>query len=171
MENSLIISCFSFLRFTFILLHFFILRFTFYIFCFLFCVLHSSAQQSNNSGEHNRSIDSLLTLLKSDRNDTNKVNHLCQLIRECELTGKFDEGLKYGYDALKLAVQLNFKKGIAVSYNSIGMMHDDKGDYEKALEFYLKSLKIKEKIGDKKGMAVSFNNIGLVHSNKNDYEK
>src|SRR3990167_9459606 len=123
MENSLIISCFSFLRFTFILLHFFILRFTFYIFCFLFCVLHSSAQQSNNSGEHNRSIDSLLTLLKSDHNDTNKVNHLNQLSNEFRLMGKYDEGLRFCNNALKLALQLNFKKGMATSYINIGFIH------------------------------------------------
>ena len=161
MKKPLTISCFTF----------YILRFTFYIFCFLFCVLNSSAQQSKTSGEHNRSIDSLLTSLKADRNDTNKVKHLYQLCSEFRQTGKYNEGLKYGNDALELALQLKFKKGMADAYIFIGNIHANKGDYEKALEFYLKSLKIKEEIGDKKGMADSYGNIGTIQWNKGDYDK
>src|SRR3990167_2504031 len=129
------------------------MRFTFYISCFLFCVLHSSTQQPNNSVEHNRTIDSLLTLLKSDRKDTNKVKHLYQLSFEYRQADMYVEGLKYGHDALNLSIRLHFRKGMADSYNNIGIIHWNKGEYDKAMEFYFKSLKITEELGNKKGTA------------------
>ena len=116
-------------------------------------------------------IDSLLSLIKKDKQDTNKVIHLYQLIRECELSGGFEEGLNYGIEALELARKLNFKKGIANSYGSIGNIYLGQANYPKAFDYYLKALKLDEELKNKKRIAVRLGNIGLVYAAQSDYDK
>src|SRR5665213_1073478 len=80
-----------------------------------FCHLTSLAQ--------NKNIDSLLTLIKTDKADTNKVIHSYKICTEFRNIGLYDTALHYGNTALQLAQQLNFKKGIASSYNNIGSVY------------------------------------------------
>ena len=68
--------------------------------------------------------------------------HLNKLCREYQNTGNYDTSLHYGNTALKLARQLNFKKGIANSYNNIGGVYYYQGNYNKALGNFFTSLKI-----------------------------
>ncbi len=51
----------------------------------------------------NRNIDSLLTLTKIDKEDTNKVKHLNNLSREYANINMYIDGLNYGKQALQLA--------------------------------------------------------------------
>ncbi len=69
---------------------------------FIFFIIAASFIISNSfCSAQNRKIDLLLTLIKTDKVNTNKVNHLCQLMGEYELTGNFEKGLIYGEEALK----------------------------------------------------------------------
>ena len=54
---------------------------------------------------------------------------------------------------------------MAISYNNIGSVHDNKGEYDKALEHYQKALAIQLKqLGPEHPyVARSYNNIGAVH--------
>ncbi len=119
----------------------------------------------------NAKIDSLLILLKTDKSDTNKVNHLNQLTRECELKGYFDNGLNYGKDALELSSKLNCKKGIANASNNVGNIHLAQGNYFDALKNYFASLKIRYALGEKQSIASSYNNIGNVYNNQGNYQE
>src|ERR1035437_4574891 len=101
----------------------------------------------------NKNIDSLLTLLKNDKADTNKVIHSYKLCWEYRNIGLYDTALYYGNSALQLAQQLNFKQGIAASYNNIGNDYYNQGNYPNALNNQFASLKINEEIGDKQGIA------------------
>ena len=58
--------------------------------------------------------------------------------------------------------ELKDKKGIAESFNNIGLLYWTMSNYEKSLEYHLSSLKLREEIGDKLGIARSLNNIGLA---------
>ncbi|MEP7170848.1 MAG: tetratricopeptide repeat protein, partial [Bacteroidota bacterium] len=60
-------------------------------------------------------------------------------------------------EALALAEQIGYKKGIANAYNSLGAINQMKGEYLTALELHRKALKIREEIGDKQGIASSYN--------------
>ncbi|OFX32863.1 MAG: hypothetical protein A2X08_00380 [Bacteroidetes bacterium GWA2_32_17] len=116
-------------------------------------------------------IDSILTLLKKDKPDTNKVIHTNDLCWEYQNIGKYDISLQYGKVALDLALQLNFNQGIVASYGNIGVLYMEQGDYPKALEYYFKGLKIAEKFGNKKGIARNIGNIGSVYMQQGDYPK
>ncbi|HYV92667.1 MAG TPA: tetratricopeptide repeat protein [Chitinophagales bacterium] len=121
-----------------------------------FSVLLTMAQQSK--------IDSLENLLKTAKEDTNKVNILYQLSEECNE----EDILKYAMPALQLAEKLNYKKGMANACNNIGYAYGNQMNSSKALEYFKKSLVIQEEIGDKEKIALSFNNIAEVYNNRGD---
>jgi serine phosphatase RsbU (regulator of sigma subunit)/Tfp pilus assembly protein PilF len=124
-----------------------------------------------------RKIDSLLSLLKNDQQDTLQVKHLYGLCWEYYKVGEYDRGLYYGNTAMHVSDAVPFgsghgwPKGKAKAYNNMGVIYESEGNYEKALENYVASLNIKKKIGDKHGMANSYGNIGNVYDGKGDYDK
>lgn len=124
------------------------------------------------SRAQNKDIDSLLTLLNTDKPDTNKVNHINKLSQEYRNIGEYDIGLTYGNKALALASSLRignkigWGKGIAQSYTNIGIIYRNNGNYSEALKKHFAALKINEEIGDKKAIAISYNNIGLIYWNQ-----
>ena len=119
----------------------------------------------------NKTIDSLLELLKNDKPDTNKVIHLNKLCWDYLSIGNYTPALENGNAALQLALQLNFKNGIATSYTDIGLVYYKRSDYEKALENHFASLKIQEELHDKNGIATSYNNIGVIYHDQGNYDK
>ena len=108
-------------------------------------------------------IDSLVQLLNKDKNDTNKVIHLYKLCRLYKNETRYDSALCFGNSALQLAKELTYQKGIASSYNNLGVIYDDQGNYARALENYFNALKTFEIAGDKYGMATTYNNIGIIN--------
>ncbi len=131
----------------------------------------------------NRQIDSLVTLLKTDKEDTNKVKHLIKLCQYRAMIGDYDKGLVYGKQALALATAISrgveksvtnpiYKtalKGISQSYNNIGNIYFDQGNYPESLKSHFEALKIRKEILDKSGMASSYNNIGNTYINMGNY--
>src|ERR1700757_2258235 len=114
-------------------------------------------------------IDSLFTLLKTDAADTNKATHLNKLCWQHYLIGEYDKGLTYGKQALTLAQSLNFKKGMAASYNNIGTIYSNQGNYPLAFKNFFNSLKLREEIKDKNGIAIAYNNIGSVYQKQDNF--
>src|ERR1035437_4506871 len=114
-------------------------------------------------------IDSLLSLVKSEKPDTIKVIHLNILSDEYLVSGSFGKTLHFCNAAIEVAQQLNFRKGTVDAYNTIGNVYQQQGDYPKALDNYLKALKLDEELNDKKGIAIRLGNIGLVYMYQGDY--
>ena len=73
--------------------------------------------------------------------------------------------------ALKIAKELNDKKGIADCYTIIGNIYKTKSNYAKAMEYQLLSLKIKKELDDKSGIAGAFTNIAIIYSDQANYTK
>ena len=118
-----------------------------------------------------KSIDSLLTLVNNDKEDTAKTNHLNSLCFEFKEIGSYDTSLIYGDLALQLAQKLNYKKGIGDAYGFMGTAYYYQADYPKALDYYLKALKIDEDLNNKKGIAMRLGNLGNVYSSQGDNTK
>jgi len=122
-----------------------------------------------NAQKHSN-IDSLLHRLATAIEDSNKVN----LLTDLGITNRRsnpEKSLEYANKALKLAENLGFEKGIAISYKIMGDFNIDKRDNEKAFEYYLKSLKISQKIGFKEYASKCLTNIGVVYYNRINYRK
>ncbi|MDO9186922.1 MAG: tetratricopeptide repeat protein [Bacteroidia bacterium] len=116
-------------------------------------------------------VDSLISLIKKDKADTNKVIHSYILCSKLLNIGLYDSALYYGNSALQLAQQLNFKKGLSGSNGNLGNVYLFQGNYPKALDHYLKALKFAEDLGDRNSIARHLGNIGIVYQNQEDYPK
>jgi len=128
----------------------------------LFFILISSTLFSQ-SGE----LDSLKSLLKTSKEDTNKAKIFLQLSEICDEK----DILKYAEEGLRLSEKLNFKKGIAGCLNNIGYANHAVGNNTEALENWNKSLKIFEEINDIAATAPVLNNIGFIYERQGLTEK
>ncbi len=116
-------------------------------------------------------IDSLKLFLKTAKEDTTHVKTLNQLCRHYMTEGNYEQATQSANQAQQLARKLNYKNGIAASYNNLGSICLYTGDYEKALINHQNSLNIRIEMGDKRGIAVSYNNIGNIYFSQGYYEK
>src|SRR5688572_25934461 len=112
-------------------------------------------------------IDSLVTLLKKDKNDTTKLSHLTELCRAFGGVGLNDSVLVY---ANKLKEQSTFllkktsnaqvrktiKKYQAMAYNNIGVINERQTNFDAAIKNFVISLEISKSIMNYKNMANSY---------------
>ena len=116
----------------------------------------------------NQKVDSLKALVKSEIKDSTTVNRLLEI---SVLLNKDEPDLaqKYANDAIELAKEINYKKGLAYGYKNLGLPLYFKGELNNELIGYWdKSLEIFEEIGDKQGISNLQNNIGSIYQTKGD---
>ena len=130
----------------------------------ILCVLLTVDSQAQNP-----ILDSLHAVVKTQQEDTNKVNTLNEISWETANIGNYELALQNANEALGIAEKLNFEVGKATSYNRRGRIYEGLGNYPEALASYTASLKIKEKIGDRQGMANSYTGIGNTHISQGNY--
>jgi tetratricopeptide (TPR) repeat protein len=145
-----------------------------YILVFLFFgIIHCISQAQQNfdlSDQHE--VDSLNSVLKTEHDDTNKVNTFNRLSNIlCKKNVSYSQADSLARLALALSVKLNFLKGTSISYGNIGLVCDYQSNYPEALVNDLQSLNIAEKIGYKKGVGNAYKNIGDVYSDQGNYSE
>ena len=140
-----------------------------FFFGYLFLFLFAGARLMAQSTPH---IDSLLAVLKTQKEDTNKVNTLYELTRAYlfELNDNEKVGA-YGKQQLELSQKLNFKKGIAYGYLNCAIVSRTSGNNRQALIEDKKSLELMIEIGNKRGESSCNLNIGLSYSNLGEYHQ
>ena len=124
------------------------------VFIVLFLLLLKDSKSAEGIADH-------LQQIKFARADTNKVILLGNLCWEYRTISP-DSALMFGSEALQLAKNLNFPKGIAQAYHDLGILYIDKADYKKAAGFLRESMKIREQLNDLLGMASLFNKLGII---------
>lgn len=91
--------------------------------------------------------------------------------------GMYSSAIKYQLNGLKIWEELGNKKGIANTYNNIGIVYDALGNYDKAIECHMMAIKSRELFlkEEKKNLnpnqisaiknaeANSYNNLGVVY--------
>lgn len=112
-------------------------------------------------------VDSLLNVLKTAEGDK-KVKTLNELFR-AHVNADPVKAIGFTREALVLATEINDKKGMAASYNNLGVAYKGQGALDKALEYYLVSLKLYTELENKDGIATTKNNIGSIYSIKKDF--
>lgn len=107
--------------------------------------------------------DSMIALIPSQKDDTNKVNLLNAISWEYYAT-ESSTSLNYARQALKLAETINFKYGIATALNTIGIAYYFKGHYPEALKVYIRATRILEAMNPPalKKLSALYNNIATV---------
>ena len=141
-------------------------KYIFYIiFYFSFLILNSFCFSQNGK------IDSLLSVLKTVKEDTNKVNALHDLAWEFKYITP-DTSIILTQEALQLSEKLNWKYGIGKSFHYFGVFNWIMGNFPEALKNYHKALPVWEKLypprGGEKG-AKTIANMGFVYQDEGDY--
>jgi signal transduction histidine kinase len=93
--------------------------------------------------------------------DTNRVISLSNLCWEYRSVSA-DSALMFGNQALQMAEDISYSRGVAQACNDLGILYIDKSDFKKARAFLNKSMKIREQLNDLKGTASLFNKLGII---------
>ena len=129
---------------------------------FILSISYSNAQTGNR--------DSIIQLLKNDKEDTSRVLHLADLSFEY-VESKPDTMMILALQALELSRRIGFLKGEAVSLNRVGNAYSSFSNYPKGMEVFLQALKINEKINNLDGKQRNLNNIGNIYREQEDYRQ
>ncbi len=92
-------------------------------------------------------------------------------ILETEKPNYYSKAKSYFEKSLPLYSKIGYKKGLANSYNNIGLINLDLRNHSTALTFFEKSLKIYEELGDKYGLSETKLNIGKFYNEIKNYSK
>ena len=111
--------------------------------------------------------DSLISVLDTVQGDR-KVKTLNELFRAYLRTDPV-KALGYTREALNLASDIGDERGMAASYNNLGVAYRNQGALDKALEYYITSMRHYTKLDNKEGIATTKNNIANIYSLKKDY--
>ena len=112
-------------------------------------------------------LDSLENALKTAAGDK-KVKIMNELFRAF-INSDPVKAIGYTHEALTLAKSIDDKRGMAASYNNLGVAYRNQGALDVALENYLKSLALYTEIQNGEGVATAKNNIANIYSMKKDY--
>lgn len=115
-------------------------------------------------------IDSMLKLLSEVKDDTSKVK-LLNNISFIYFTVNPEKGIHLGEQGQALAQKLNWKKGLAGAYHSLGANYWAKHEILQAQNYYWKCLKLNEVLADKTGIAKSLHDLALIYETQYDYTK
>ena len=121
------------------------------------------AQQTNKR-------DSLLHLLVSAKEDTNKVKTLLRLANYYE-TNNQDSSVYYLEKSKDLSTSLKFIKGIYYYYAQSSIVSFTKGDYDKAMEENYKGLNLARQLKDSSFVITMLNHIGIVYGLRQNYKE
>ena len=123
--------------------------FTFLLFAFCF--------PNIVSGETNTRIQEILNT-KADSNKVKQLSDLCWNYR----FKSADSALIFGQQALQLATQINFQKGIAQAYNDMAIIYIDKANFRSAINYLDQAMKIRIQLKDSTGIAALYNKLGII---------
>ena len=116
-----------------------------------------------------KELDSLLVSLQNMEDDTVKVNVLNK-VSEGLLFIDYIRMKDYAEEALLLSLELDYKKGMANSYNNLGIYYREVGVYEQSIDYLFQSLKIMEDLKDQAGIARCYNLIGIIYYYLTNYD-
>ncbi len=118
-------------------------------------------------------IDSLLIALSREKEDISKVNTLIKLGYEYSYFLNKNDSIPLFYlkQGISIAQKINYKKGEADCYGSIGLIYDAKSNWNLALENRLNKLKLEREIDDKKRIIKTYSDIGNNYNNMANYDK
>jgi tetratricopeptide (TPR) repeat protein len=114
-----------------------------------------------------QNTDSLEAMLDTAQGDR-KVKTLNELFR-AHLRSDPVKAVGYTHEALILSTEINDKRGMAASYNNLGVAYRNQGALDKALEYYITSMRLYDSLQNKEGVATTKNNIANIYSIKKDY--
>lgn len=118
-----------------------------------------------NAAQRDRETAEQLSLALEKSKQSLRVKTLSELGYQSRLLGKWDEALKYLYQALEISTDPGETSNIL---NTVGYVLALKTEYEKALEYALSGLEIRQRLQLKRGLGFSHSTLGEIHRYKGD---
>ncbi len=131
---------------------------------FLLCCTYSSW------GQESARVDSLLTEYGRQRNDTSKVKTLQNLFN-WYIDTDWELAMKYNSEQLKLATQLDFKRGLGLAYMNAGVLANSSNKIDSGIIQYKKAQRIFNKIEHYALEAWAIKNIANSENEKGNYDE
>jgi tetratricopeptide (TPR) repeat protein len=125
---------------------------------------------STNLLAQQQRIDSLLRVLPSLNDERQRVDVLNDLAFQYTSVS-FNETHKFLDEALHIARDIRYDKGLAESLKILGLNHFIRSEYTLAAQYSYQSLNLYEKLEDKAGQAKVLNNLSMVLSAQKDVEQ
>jgi serine phosphatase RsbU (regulator of sigma subunit) len=119
----------------------------------------------------NKKVDSILNVIKTEKEDSNKVNSLNALSYKLDQANNFDTALTCAEDAKRLAEKIEFRRGLAKAYDAVALVYADKDVYPKALENEKKALAIYEDMGSRNAIGAEYNRMATAYWKQGDFPK
>ena len=115
--------------------------------------------------------DSLLNLLRTSKEDTNKVLQLIQLANAYTIDKEFEESEKRLYEAKVLTNALGYQFGIALNYRGYARLTRAKNELDKAADYFVKAATSFEKQKYINLSAEMYGVVGNVYYEKSLFDK
>lgn len=133
--------------------------------CLFILCFHKLTAQNNNAV-----LDSLLRLLPAQKEDSNHINLLNELMYQY-MTFDTKKSLEYVNQALALSEKIKWEQGIATSSRYKATLFLETGKLDEALPLYERALVISKKNGDYLGEVMINYNMGTLLQHKSDFVK
>jgi len=125
---------------------------------------------SNATFAQQSKIDSLLSVLKTIKEDTIRQHTLHTLVWALrDKQGDYENALLYAKEELNTAEKINSTKGVADANYDIGTILCDKGYFPLSIKYLLKALPYFEKINDGKSLLKTYNTFGNIYKEQNNF--
>jgi serine phosphatase RsbU (regulator of sigma subunit) len=115
-------------------------------------------------------IDSCLQVLKTSKEDTNKVILLNRIAWDIAYTN-LKKGLEYSTQSIELAKKLNYETIYARLYNTKGAIYGDMAEVALALDQYIEGLKYAKKWNQPGSAAALYNSLGNLYGTNEEPRK
>jgi tetratricopeptide (TPR) repeat protein len=141
----------------------------------LFLIYNTASwgQANDIRSDKQQTIDSFKTRLQQNLPDTERVSTLNELAWQLNSINP-DTAFALSMQALELAKQSDFPKGIGQAHLNLGGFNYLRGNYPKSIDHYTKAMQIWKKVfppsGGHKGSS-TLSNLGLVYKEQGDYPK
>jgi tetratricopeptide (TPR) repeat protein len=130
---------------------------------FLFLIAFSASAQVDTP----ETLQVALEKAASPQERIDLLNRLSHVYTQLSL----ENAEQFANDALESAKKIAYKKGIASSYNVLGICSSIRGDYTNGLDYFIQALRLREDMADSKGVAHTLNNISRLFIYQKDYDK
>ncbi len=133
---------------------------------FAFCFFLQSVVLAQKKGQS--LIDSVVGILPSLKNDSNKVKALSK-IGETYMSVDPAKGISFVRTGLSLSENLQYQRGLSRMNNLLGLLIGDTGNNRLSRFYFNKSYEVNLKIGFPFGMISNLNNIGRSYQRESDF--
>lgn len=123
-----------------------------------------------NMSSQNRLTDSLYSILKISKNDSNKVKLLNEIGWEVSYFD-LDSGLTYGLQGLELANKIKYYNSNSYLCNTIAAIYSDQGNYKETVNYLQKGLDYCLKYPNVFVEAELYNTYANMYQRKNEFNK